>query len=62
MGNDINDKSTQMNYIQNRIDMLLKVLDTIDPETAGVEEIDRIIEMLDELEEKCKQFRYNWEE
>ncbi|MCF6139300.1 SE1561 family protein [Pseudalkalibacillus berkeleyi] len=62
MGNAINDKSTQMNYIQNRIDMLLKVLDTIDPETAGVEEIDRLIEMLDELEDKCKQFRHDWEE
>lgn len=62
MGNAINDKSTQMNYIQNRIDMLLKVLDTIDPETAGVEEIDRLIQMLDELEDKCKQFRHDWEE
>ncbi|WP_408009405.1 SE1561 family protein [Pseudalkalibacillus sp. A8] len=62
MGNAVNDKSSQMDYIQNRIDMLLKVLDTIDPETAGIEEIDRIIAMLDELEQKCKQFRHNWEE
>ncbi|WP_261134537.1 SE1561 family protein [Bacillus sp. Marseille-Q3570] len=62
MGNAINDKSSQMEYIQNKMDMLLKVLDTIDPETAGVEEIDRIIAMLDELEEKCKQFRHNWGE
>ncbi|MGM7703336.1 SE1561 family protein [Pseudalkalibacillus sp. Hm43] len=62
MGNSINDKSTQMHYIQNRIDMLLKVLDNIDPETAGVEEIDRIIAMLDELELKCKQFRHDWNE
>ncbi|MCF6412083.1 SE1561 family protein [Pseudalkalibacillus salsuginis] len=61
MGNAVNDKSSQMDYIQNRIDMLLKVLDTIDPETAGIEEIDQIIAMLDELEQKCKQFRYNWE-
>jgi hypothetical protein len=62
MGKAINEKSTQMSYIHNRIDMLLKVLDTIDPETAGVEEIDRIIAMLDELEDKCKQFRYDWNE
>ncbi len=61
MGNAVNDKSLQMDYIQKRIDMLLKVLDTIDPETAGIEEIDQIIAMLDELEQKCKQFRYNWE-
>ncbi|WP_257350848.1 SE1561 family protein [Pseudalkalibacillus decolorationis] len=62
MGNAINDKETQMHYIQNRMDMLLKVLDAIDPKTAGVEEIDRIIGMLDELELKCKQFRHDWEE
>ncbi|WLD93962.1 SE1561 family protein [Alkalihalobacillus sp. AL-G] len=62
MGNAINDKSTQMHYIHNRMDMLLKVFDTMDPETAGIEEIDRIIAMLDELEEKCKQFRHDWEE
>ncbi|WP_221568549.1 SE1561 family protein [Alkalihalobacillus sp. TS-13] len=62
MGNAIHDKSSQMDYIQNKMDMLLKVLDTIDPETAGVEEIDRIIAMLDELEVKCKQFRHNWGE
>lgn len=35
----------------------MNMLDTIEPEDAGVEEIDRIIEMLDEIENKCKKFR-----
>ncbi|MFC7373609.1 SE1561 family protein [Fictibacillus iocasae] len=61
MGNSINDKNTQKEYIKNRMDLLLQTLDTIDAETAGVEEIDRIIGMLDDLEQKCKQFRYDWE-
>ncbi|MFC0190302.1 SE1561 family protein [Fictibacillus aquaticus] len=61
MGNSIDDKTTQKQYIKNRMDLLLQTLDSIDAETAGVEEIDRIISMLDDLEEKCKQFRYNWE-
>ncbi|MFD1359757.1 SE1561 family protein [Fictibacillus halophilus] len=62
MGNSIQDKSSQKEYIKNRIDLLVDVLDSIDAETAGIDEIDKIISMLDELEEKCKQFRYDWEE
>ncbi len=62
LGKSIEDKVMQKEYIKNRVDMLLKVLDSIDAETAGVEEIDRIIGMLDELETKCKQFRINWGE
>jgi len=61
VGKSVEDKSSQKEYIMNRIDMLLQVLDSIDAETAGVEEIDRIIGMLDDLEFKCKQFRNNWE-
>ncbi|MDN4526917.1 SE1561 family protein [Fictibacillus fluitans] len=61
MGKSVEDKSSQKDYIINRVDMLLQVLDSIDAETAGVEEIDRIIGMLDDLELKCKQFRNNWE-
>lgn len=61
VGKSIEDKSSQKEYIVQRVDMLLNVLDTIDAETAGVEEIDRIIGMLDDLEFKCKQFRNQWE-
>lgn len=35
----------------------MKTLDSMDPEETGVEEIDRIIEMLDEIETKCRKFR-----
>ncbi|MCQ6267434.1 SE1561 family protein [Fictibacillus sp. WQ 8-8] len=62
MGKSIEDRSSQKEYIVQRVDMLLQVLDSIDAETAGVEEIDRIIGMLDDLEFKCKQFRNHWEE
>ncbi|RBW68150.1 SE1561 family protein [Bacillus taeanensis] len=61
MGNSVHDKESQLNYIHNRMDMLVKVLDTIDAESAGVSEIDRIIEMLDDIELKCQQFRKDWE-
>jgi Mn-containing catalase len=61
VGNSVHDKESQLTYIHNRMDMLVKVLDTIDAESAGVSEIDRIIEMLDDIELKCQQFRKDWE-
>ncbi|MDT8860954.1 SE1561 family protein [Alkalihalobacillus sp. MEB130] len=62
MGGAIHDKKEQMNYLQNRLDMVMTVLDTIDPEEAGVEDIDRLLAMLDDIETKCKQFRHDWSE
>ncbi|KGA96772.1 hypothetical protein AJ85_18140 [Alkalihalobacillus alcalophilus ATCC 27647 = CGMCC 1.3604] len=62
MGGAIYDKKEQMNYLQARFEMVMNMLDAIDPEEAGVEEIDRLITMLDEIENKCKQFRHDWSE
>ncbi|UOE94685.1 SE1561 family protein [Alkalihalobacillus sp. LMS39] len=62
MGGAIHDKKDQMDYLNNRVTMVLNVLDAIDPEDAGVEDIDRIIDMLDDIEFKCKQFRHSWTE
>ena len=38
--------------------MFLDVLDAIDPEEADLEDIDRLIEMVDELESKCREFNH----
>ncbi|MBP3952386.1 SE1561 family protein [Bacillus suaedae] len=62
MGGAIHDKKEQMKYLQNRLDMVLTVLDSMDPEQAGVEEIDSLLKMLDDIELKCKQFRIDWSE
>ncbi|MBM7097693.1 MULTISPECIES: SE1561 family protein [Alteribacter] len=61
MGGAINDRQEQMKYLHQRIELLMTMLDGIDPEEAGVEDIDRIIEMLDELENKAKQYRKSWD-
>lgn len=37
--------------------MFLEVLDSIDPEDTELEDIDRLIEMIDDLEMKCEQFK-----
>jgi hypothetical protein len=60
MGKEVASKDSQMELIRVEIDSVLKELDTIDPETAGVAEIDRIISMLDDLENKCREVRENW--
>lgn len=46
-----------MNFLKQRLTMFLEVLDNIDPEAADLEDVDRLIEMLDELETKCEQFK-----
>ena len=57
MGSPIINKDEQMNFLKQRLTMFLEVLDNIDPEAADLEDVDRLIEMLDELETKCEQFK-----
>ena len=42
-----------------RLEIFLEVLDEVDAETADVEEIDRLIQMIDEIEKKLEQFKSN---
>ncbi len=57
MGNAIYDKDSQVSYLKQRLNMFVEVLDSIDPEHTELEDIDRLIEMIDDLEVKCKQFK-----
>lgn len=56
MSNPITDKKQQMNYLKERLEMFLEVLDAINPETTELEDIDRLIQMMDDLEDKMEQF------
>lgn len=62
LGNSISDQKEQLNFLYGKMELLMTMLDSIEPEAAGVEEIDRIIEMLDEIENKCKRFRNDLKE
>ena len=42
--------------------MFLDVLDSIDPENTELDDIDRLIGMIDDLETKCEQFKKSSEE
>lgn len=56
MGSPTNDKNSQVDFLKQRLNIFLDVLDAIDPEDADLEDIDRLISILDEMESKCREF------
>lgn len=57
MGKAISNKDQQVTYLKERLHIFLEVLDSIEPETTELEDIDRLIAMMDDLEEKMEQFK-----
>ena len=57
MGKAINDKDSQVSYLKQRLNLFVDVLDSIDPEEADIDDIDRLIAMIDDIEVKCEQFK-----
>ena len=57
MSNSITNKEQQVTYLKERLEIFLEVLDAIDPETTELEDIDRLIQMMDDLEQKMDQFQ-----
>ena len=62
MGNAVHDKDLQITYLKNRLNMFLEVIDSLDPESTDLEDIDRLIGMLDDLEGKYERFKKDWKE
>lgn len=56
MGSPIHDKNNQVTFLKQRLNMFLEVLDAIDPEEADLDDVDRLIAIIDELESKCHEF------
>lgn len=57
MGSPIKVQSAQITFLKQRLNMFLNVLDAMEPENTDVEDIDRLISMIDEIENKCREFR-----
>ncbi|MBB5181805.1 Na+/phosphate symporter [Planomicrobium koreense] len=57
MGKSITNKEQQVDYMKQRLNIFLQVLDTIEPENTELEDIDRLIAMVDDLEDKMQQFK-----
>lgn len=62
MGSPTHDKNSQVDFLKHRLNMFLDVLDAIDPEDTDLEDIDRLLSMLDDMESKCKEFNNRGEE
>ncbi|MFJ7746422.1 SE1561 family protein [Peribacillus sp. NPDC097295] len=62
MGKSITDKNDQLSYLKERLTIFMEVLDHIEPESTELEDIDRLIGMLDDLEDKVVQFKTRSEE
>lgn len=62
MGNAVHDKDLQIIYLKNRLNMFIEVIDSLDPESTELEDIDRLIGMLDDLEGKYERFKKDWKE
>lgn len=60
--NPITDKNKQVKYLKERLEIFLEVLEAIDEETADIEDIDRLIQMINDIEEKLEQFKHRTEE
>ena len=53
----IYNKDEQVKYLKDRLELFMEVLDRIEPETADIEDIDRLIEIVDSIEEKFQSFQ-----
>ncbi|MEO2078121.1 MAG: SE1561 family protein [Bacillus sp. (in: firmicutes)] len=56
MGSPVQDKNQQVTFLKQRLNMFIDVLDAIDPEDTDLDDIDRLISMLDDMESKCREF------
>jgi hypothetical protein len=57
LGKAIQDNESQVTYLKQRLNLFVDVLDSIDPEQADIDDIDRLIEMIDDIETKVEQFK-----
>jgi hypothetical protein len=58
LGSPTHDKNSQVGFLKQRLNMFLDVLEQIDPEDTDLDDIDNLIKMIDELENKCKEFNH----
>lgn len=57
VGKAIQNKEDQVKYLKERLTIFMEVLDSIEPENTDLEDIDRLIQMIDDLEDKVEQFK-----
>jgi hypothetical protein len=58
LGSPIADKNSQVDFLKQRLNMFLDLLDEIEPEETEVDDIDRLIRIIDDIESKCREFNH----
>jgi hypothetical protein len=56
-GEDMTNSNEGIVNLKTKVDKLYKAIDEIEPEQVDLTEIDRIIDMVSDLEETCKQLK-----
>lgn len=57
MGSPIKDNNTQVVFLKHRLNAFMDLLEAIDPEEADLEDIDRMIAIVEEMDAKCREFK-----
>jgi hypothetical protein len=57
LGSPIKESGTQVVFLKHRLNAFMDLLDAIDPEEADLEDIDRMIAIVEEMDAKCREFK-----
>ncbi|MGP4059243.1 SE1561 family protein [Halobacillus litoralis] len=62
MGKAAQHPSEQFHYIKNRIQMLNQVVSTMEAEDVDMEDFNRVLDMIEQLQMKMTRFKKDWEQ
>ncbi|KGX87187.1 SE1561 family protein [Pontibacillus litoralis] len=62
MGKASENRASQLTYVHHRIHMLQEVVGSMDAETVGVEDMEQLLRMMHDLEQKIERFKKDWQE
>lgn len=61
MGKSVQDKQSQLQYLTNRFQILSQVVEAMDEANAEAEDLDRLLQMMKDIEGKVERFKKDWE-
>ncbi|MBH0230506.1 hypothetical protein LCL89_15260 [Halobacillus yeomjeoni] len=61
MGKAAKDPTDQFHYIKNRIQMLNQVVSSMDADQVDMDDFNRVLEMIQQLNMKMERFKKDWE-
>ncbi|MYL34604.1 hypothetical protein GLW05_13480 [Pontibacillus yanchengensis] len=62
MGKATDNRASQINYLKNRMNMLQQVVDSMEAESVGPDDMNQLLHMMHELEGKIERFKKDWQD